>query len=87
MLNRMIMELNLSVPFPSAREAGIAYDALRVEVEPARSRVTRTMTVQGTDLKVELRAETAKSLRVSANSLLEHLVLVTQTIQQFGPPL
>jgi len=86
-LNQIDMELNLSVPFPSAREAEIAYDALRVEVEPARSRVTRTMAVDGTDLKVELRAETAKSLRVSVNSLLEHLVLVTQTIQQFGPPL
>jgi len=43
--------------------------------------------VEGDVLSVHLKAETAKSLRVSANSLLEHLVLVTQTIQQFGPPL
>jgi tRNA threonylcarbamoyladenosine modification (KEOPS) complex Pcc1 subunit len=81
------MELNLSIPFPGQREANIAYDALRVEVEPARSHVTRTMSVDGSVLSVHLKAETAKSLRVSVNALLEHLVLVTQTIQEFGPPL
>ena len=77
----------MNIPFPSSREASIAYDALRVEVEPARSRVTRTMRVDGDTLRVNLKAENAKNLRVSANSLLEHLVLITDTIQQFGPPL
>jgi len=81
------MELDMKIPFSSSREASIAYDALRVEIEPARSRVSRTMSVEGDVLSVNLKAETTKSLRVSANSLLEHLVLVTQTIQQFGPPL
>ncbi len=77
----------MNIPFSSSREASIAYDALRVEVEPARSRVTRTMRVEGDTLSVNLKAENAKNLRVSANSLLEHLVLITETIHQFGPPL
>ena len=77
----------MNIPFSCSREASIAYDALRVEVEPARSRVTRTMRVEGDTLSVNLKAENAKNLRVSANSLLEHLVLITETIHQFGPPL
>ena len=77
----------MNIPFSNSREASIAYDALRVEVEPARSRVTRTMRVEGDTLSVNLKAENAKNLRVSANSLLEHLVLITETIHQFGPPL
>ena len=49
------MELDLNIPFPSAREAGIAYDALRVEVEPARSRVSRTMQVKSVLFKIYLK--------------------------------
>ena len=34
------MEMKLEIPFSSEREAEIAYNALRVEVEPARSKAT-----------------------------------------------
>jgi hypothetical protein len=33
------METELRIPFSSAREAEIVYNSLRVEVEPARSKV------------------------------------------------
>jgi len=73
--------MNMSIPFPTDKEASIVFDALRVEVEPARSKVTRKLETNGRILKE------AKSLRVGVNSFLEHLILATQTIQEFGPPL
>jgi len=80
------MESELWIPFSSGREAEIVYNALRVEVEPARSKVTRVLEVEGPVLHLMLRAEEARSLRVSLNSFLEHLILATETIRLFGPP-
>jgi len=80
------MEMSLSVPFQSAREAEIAYHALRVDAEPARSSVTKRLAVSDASLNVAFTARDARGLRVSVNSFLEHLVLVTETMEQFGPP-
>ncbi len=46
----------------------------------------RVLEVEGAVLHVRLRAEEARSLRVSLNSFMEHLILATETIRQFGPP-
>jgi len=81
------MQLNLNIPFPSEKEALIAYDALRVEKEPARSKVSREMHHDGSVLRVKFHAETARNLRVSVNGFLEHLALVGETMLKFGPPL
>ena len=81
------MEFSLEVPFSSEREAGIAYDALRVEKEPPRSCVSRDMRQDGCVLRIKFQAAEARNLRVSVNGFLEHLILVTDTILQFGPPL
>lgn len=80
------METELRIPFSCGREAEIVYNALRVEVEPSRSRVSRVLGVEDAVLVVRLRAEEARSLRVSLNGLLEHVILATETIRQFGPP-
>jgi EKC/KEOPS complex subunit PCC1/LAGE3 len=48
--------------------------------------VRRVLEVEGAVLHVRLRAEEARSLRVSLNSFMEHLILATETIRQFGPP-
>lgn len=80
------METELRIPFGCGREAEIVYNSLRVEVEPARSKVSRVLEVEGATLVAKLRAEEARSLRVSLNSLLEHIILATETIRQFGPP-
>jgi len=39
------MYRDLSVPFPSSREAEIAYQVLRVDKEPLRSEVTKKLTL------------------------------------------
>ena len=48
--------------------------------------MSRVLGVEGAVLVVRLRAEEARSLRVSLNGLLEHVILATETIRQFGPP-
>jgi len=78
------MEMKVCVPFASQRHAEIAYNALRVEVEPSRSRVTRTLSVDGVNLVASFTATEVRNLRVSANSFFEHLVLISETVRQFG---
>jgi len=78
------MEMKVSVPFASQCHAEIAYNSLRVEIEPARSKVSRVLSVQGVHLVASFTACEVRNLRVSVNSFFEHLVLVTETIRQFG---
>ena len=56
-LNSMFKSLTISlrdlrVPFPTAREAEIAYNSLRVDPEPKRSGVKKELSVDGTNLCV-----------------------------------
>ena len=90
-----------SIPFPSEREAEVAYNSLRVEVEPSRypthfyevlhvhscsfrSKVTRLLKTEGSTLTATFTASELRSLRVSIGGFFEHLILVTETIRQFG---
>lgn len=77
-------QMEVVVPFPSAREAEVAYNSLRVEVEPGRARVARILALQDSSLKATFNAEELKNLRVSVGNFFEHVVLVTETIRQFG---
>ena len=79
------MELSVTVPFGTEAEATIAYNSLRVDPEPSRSRVTKVLRVEGPRLVASFKAEQPRNLRVSVHSFLEHLALVTATIDQFGP--
>ena len=47
--------VDLSVPFESERDAGIAYEALRVDAEPKRGGVEKKVSVEGSVLKVHFR--------------------------------
>jgi len=80
------MEVNLSVPFQTDREAEIAFNSLRVDAEPARSKVIKTLSVNGNCLDVTFTGEEARNLRVSINGFFTHLILVSETMLQFGPP-
>jgi len=80
------MEFNLSVPFQTDREAEIAYNALRVDSEPVRSKVSKKLSVQGNCLHATFTAEEPKNLRVSVTGFFTHLILVSETMLQFGPP-
>jgi len=77
------MELSVSVPFPSTREAEIVLKTLQVDPEPKRSQLVRTMRVEGSDLLVTFACSEPATLRVSVGSFFDLLTLAVKTIQRF----
>ena len=57
------MELSVSVPFPSTREAEIVLKTLQVDPEPKRSQLVRNMRVEGSDLLVTFACSEPATLR------------------------
>ncbi|XP_076237172.1 EKC/KEOPS complex subunit LAGE3-like [Calliopsis andreniformis] len=80
------LNVNLCIPFPSAREAEIAYQVLRVDKEPSRSSVSKSITLDNNLLQVLFSGSEARKVRVALTSFFDSLILVTETMQQFGPP-
>lgn len=78
--------MDLTVPFPTLRHAEIAYNTLRVDKEPSRGGCKKTMKLHESQLIVQFVASEARVLRVASNSFLDHLTLVSETMEQFGPP-
>lgn len=78
--------MEISVPFLTESEAQIACNSLSVDPEPKRGGVKKELTVKENVLHAKMSSPEAKTLRVSANSFLEHLTLVVETIAAFGPP-
>ncbi|XP_041366042.1 uncharacterized protein LOC121381028 [Gigantopelta aegis] len=80
------MSIDIKIPFPSERCAEIAYRSLNVDQEPKRGGVKRTLVFAENMLHVHFEASEARKLRVSVNSFMDHVILVTNTMDQFGPP-
>ncbi|KAL4222750.1 Transcription factor Pcc1 [Mactra antiquata] len=80
------LSMDLQVPFNTDREAEIACGTLSVDPEPKRGGCKKSMKVEDKTLHVHFDALEAKSLRVGVNSFFDHLKLVVNTIEQFGPP-
>ncbi|XP_033325127.2 EKC/KEOPS complex subunit LAGE3 [Megalopta genalis] len=80
------LNVNLSIPFPSPREAEIVYQVLRVDKEPSRGSVSKELTLNNNLLKLVISGTEARKVRVALTSFFDSLILVTETIQQFGPP-
>ncbi|XP_053436642.1 EKC/KEOPS complex subunit LAGE3 [Nycticebus coucang] len=76
----------LSIPFPTPLEAEIALGSLAPDAEPHQRAVEKDLTVSGSILAVHWRAEDSRLLRISVMNFLDHLSLVVQTMQRFGPP-
>lgn len=77
--------VTLSVPFPSRREAQIAYDVLRIDTEPKRSFIEKSFKLIDNQLVVEFNGQQAKNVRVGVTSFFESLILCCETLDQFGP--
>ncbi|XP_038589653.1 L antigen family member 3-like [Micropterus salmoides] len=80
------LEFSLDVPFPSSREAVIALRSLSPDREPRKGGISKQLTLSGSTLSVRWSADEARILRVSVNSFLDHLLLVMETMEMFGPP-
>ncbi|XP_020482191.1 L antigen family member 3-like [Labrus bergylta] len=79
------LEFSLDVPFPSSGEAAIALRSLSPDREPRKGGISKELAVSGSTLSVRWSADEARILRVSVNSFLDHLSLVLETMEQFGP--
>ena len=77
------MEVSVRVPFSSEREADIVYNTLRVDPEPKRSQLVKTMAVEGTDLCVSFACDEPTTMRVSVGSFFDLLALTVKTIERF----
>ncbi|TDH02467.1 hypothetical protein EPR50_G00173070 [Perca flavescens] len=80
------LEFSLEVPFPSVREATVALRSLAPDGEPRRGGISKQLAVTGSTLSVRWSADEARILRVSVSSFLDHLALVAETMEMFGPP-
>ncbi|XP_018933593.1 EKC/KEOPS complex subunit LAGE3 [Cyprinus carpio] len=80
------LEFFLKVPFPSEREATIALQSLSPDPEPRKGGITKNLDLSGQTLSVRWTADEARILRVSVSSFLDHLSLVMETMDAFGPP-
>uniref|UniRef100_A0A3P8UP78 L antigen family member 3 n=1 Tax=Cynoglossus semilaevis TaxID=244447 RepID=A0A3P8UP78_CYNSE len=76
----------LEVPFPTSREAEIALRSLSPDREPRKGGITKELVLSENILSVRWSADEARILRVSVNSFLDHLSLVVETMEMFGPP-
>lgn len=76
----------IKIPFPTNRHAEIAYDVLRLDAEPKRNFVTKTLLVENNLLVVTFTGPVAKNLRVGVTAFFEALLLSCETMDKFGPP-
>ncbi|XP_041458267.1 EKC/KEOPS complex subunit PCC1-like [Lytechinus variegatus] len=83
-VNRLKSELR--IPMHSEREAEIAYNSLSVDKEPRPKEITKNLRVDGATLIVNFSATQARLMRVAVGSFMDFLLLVTQTMEEFGPP-
>ncbi|XP_035723705.1 EKC/KEOPS complex subunit Lage3-like isoform X2 [Vespa mandarinia] len=72
--------------FATTREADVVYQVLRVDKEPPRSGVIKKIEQKDNQLQISFSSTEVRKLRVGITSFFDSLTLVTETIQQFGPP-
>ncbi|GAA6002805.1 hypothetical protein JCM10207_007691 [Rhodosporidiobolus poonsookiae] len=78
--------VSLSIPFPSADAATLVKRVVEVDQPLRPSELSRSLVVEGSNLVVELRANTVSQARVALDHCLSDLQLVVQTMHTFGPP-
>lgn len=74
----------IEVPFESEVQAKAVYNALFPEPELKPDEIKRTMTLQGSVLKVQFEAVTARSLRVGVNGFMDNLALSIECTDEFA---
>ncbi|KAG4089132.1 transcription factor Pcc1 [Neocallimastix lanati (nom. inval.)] len=76
-------QLNIKIPFPEEKYAEIASRTLNVDKELKEDIIRRTITTNKNILIINFESTNAKSLRTSAQNLMELLHLITKTINDF----
>ncbi|XP_015173127.1 PREDICTED: EKC/KEOPS complex subunit LAGE3 [Polistes dominula] len=79
-------KVEFTIPFATEREADVVYQVLKVDKEPPRSGVSKNIKQKDNLLLVSFSGTEIRKVRVGVTSFFDSLTLVTETIQQFGPP-
>lgn len=74
--------LAMKIPFPTEREAEIAFTTMSVD-EEISSNVLKKIERNGTLLLLKLRGKQLKNLRVSLGSFLDMLLLTCETMEMY----
>lgn len=77
------MDISLTIPLPSAESASLARDVLSVDKELKRSGVQRKIEINAENLVITFHGNDLKKLRVAVNSMIQNIILVVKTIEQF----
>lgn len=81
----------LFIPFRTEREATIVRRSLLVDLkhEGSRmsSRITKSIDNQQNELIIKYETDSLKSLRVNINSILDFVLLLIDTIENFDEPI
>ncbi|CAG8534772.1 6415_t:CDS:2 [Funneliformis mosseae] len=75
--------LTLTIPFPSSRLASVAERTLNVDKELKSDQVKRIISTDDDKLIVTFDCASVKLLRVSVNSLLDMIIMITKTMDAF----
>jgi len=75
---------SLKIPFPSPVLASQALQILSPDKELREDQVKRTLSIDGTDLRVKFECVSARMARVSVNAFLENLDLVVSSMSELG---
>jgi EKC/KEOPS complex subunit PCC1/LAGE3 len=76
-------EFALTVPFRSARHAECVHAALDVDPEFRPQEVKRTLSLEGSTLRIVFVASNARILRASVGTFLDLLALAVDTLETF----
>ncbi|XP_054716680.1 uncharacterized protein LOC129226108 [Uloborus diversus] len=74
----------LEIPYGTVKEATIAFNSLRIDQEPTRGGVTKKLEVKDHNLIIKITSKDIKKLRTAVNSIMDFLILTTETIARFG---
>ncbi|CAF0795126.1 unnamed protein product [Brachionus calyciflorus] len=78
-----ILNAQLTIPFANEKHAKIVYETLRVDQEPRKNLIQRQLSLQSNLLIINWSAKESRILRVSCQSILEHINSILNTIQAF----
>ncbi|PVU97464.1 hypothetical protein BB560_005739, partial [Smittium megazygosporum] len=73
------LKFSLRIPFHSQRFAEIACSSLSADKEPNPTEITRTMSVENSELVIEYHTANLKLLRTAVSSLFDLLFLLANT--------
>ena len=78
-----LLSAQLTIPFSCEKHAKIVYETLRVDQEPRKNLIKRKITLDSNSIHFDWSAKESRILRVSVQSIFEHINSILNTIQTF----